>query len=52
MGQRTFDTAEFGLKKKKKWTRPKKFLADIERVMQWARLTAVIEVRLPDEWSI
>ena len=45
MSQRSFASAEFALKKKR--TRREKFLADMERVVPWARLTAVIEPLYP-----
>jgi IS5 family transposase len=41
MSQRSFASAEFALKKKR--TRREKFLADMERVVPWSRLMAVIE---------
>lgn len=43
MSQRSFASAEFALKKKR--TRREKFLAEMERVVPWARLIAVIEPR-------
>ena len=45
MSQRSFASAEFALKKKR--TRREKFLADMERVVPWARLIAVIEPMYP-----
>jgi IS5 family transposase len=45
MCQRSFASAEFALKKKR--TRREKFLADMERVVPWARLVAVIEPLYP-----
>ena len=45
MSQRSFASAEFALKKKR--TRREKFLADMERVVPWARLIAVIEPLYP-----
>ena len=46
MSQRSFASAEFALKKKKR-TRREKFLADMERVVPRARLIAVIEPLYP-----
>jgi IS5 family transposase len=45
MSQRSFASAEFALKKKR--TRREKFLAEMERVVPWARLIAVIEPMYP-----
>jgi IS5 family transposase len=45
MSQRSFASAEFELKKKR--TRREKFLAEMERVVPWARLIAVIEPKYP-----
>ena len=45
MNQRSFASAEFALKKKR--TRREKFLAQMERVVPWARLIAVIEPLYP-----
>jgi IS5 family transposase len=45
MNQRSFASAEFALKKKR--TRREKFLADMERVVPWARLIAIIEPLYP-----
>ena len=45
MSQRSFASAEFALKKKR--TRREKFLADMERVVPWTRLIAVIEPLYP-----
>jgi IS5 family transposase len=45
MSQRSFASAEFALKKKR--TRREKFLADMERVVPWSRLVAVIEPLYP-----
>ena len=45
MSQRSFASAEFALKKKR--TRREKFLAEMERVVPWARLIAVIEPLYP-----
>jgi IS5 family transposase len=45
MSQRSFASAEYALKKKR--TRREKFLADMERVVPWARLIAVIEPLYP-----
>lgn len=41
MFQRSFASAAYALKRKR--TRREKFLFDIERVVSWARLIAVIE---------
>ncbi|TXD71298.1 IS5/IS1182 family transposase, partial [Mitsuaria sp. TWR114] len=40
MSQRSFASAEFALKKKR--TRREVFLADMERIVPWARLEAAI----------
>ena len=45
MSQRSFASAEFALKKKR--TRREKFLADMERVVPWSRLIAVVEPLYP-----
>ena len=45
MSQRSFASAEFALKKKR--TRREVFLAEMERVVPWARLEAVIEPLYP-----
>ena len=45
MTQRSFASAEYAMKKKR--TRREKFLADMERVVPWARLIAVIEPLYP-----
>jgi IS5 family transposase len=45
MSQRSFASAEFAMKKKR--TRREKFLAEMERVVPWARLIAVIEPLYP-----
>jgi transposase, IS5 family len=45
MSQRSFASAEHALKKKR--TRREKFLADMERVVPWARLIAVVEPLYP-----
>jgi transposase, IS5 family len=45
MSQRSFASAEFALKKKR--FRREKFLADMERVVPWARLVALIEPLYP-----
>ena len=45
MNQRSFASAEYALKKKR--TRREKFLADMERVVPWSRLIAVIEPLYP-----
>jgi transposase, IS5 family len=41
MSQRSFASAEYAMKKKR--TRREKFLAEMERIVPWARLMAVIE---------
>ena len=45
MSQRSFASAEYAMKKK--FTRREKFLADMERVVPWSRLIAVIEPLYP-----
>jgi IS5 family transposase len=45
MSQRSFASAEYALKKKR--TRREQFLADMERVVPWARLIALIEPLYP-----
>jgi transposase, IS5 family len=45
MDQRSFASAEYALKTKR--TRREKFLADMERVVPWAQLVAVIEPLYP-----
>src|SRR6187431_2086560 len=45
MNQRSFASAEYALKKKR--TRRELFLADMERVVPWARLIALIEPLYP-----
>ena len=45
MSQRSFASAEYALKKKR--TRREKFLAEMERIVPWARLIAVIEPLYP-----
>lgn len=45
MSQRSFASAEFAMKKKR--TRREKFLAEMERLVPWPRLTAVIEPLYP-----
>ena len=45
MSQRSFASAEYAMKKK--CTRREKFLADMERVVPWSRLIAVIEPLYP-----
>jgi IS5 family transposase len=45
MNQRSFASAEYAMKKKR--TRREKFLDDMERVVPWARLIAVIEPLYP-----
>lgn len=45
MNQHSFASAEYALKKKR--TRREKFLAEMERVVPWARLIAVIEPLYP-----
>jgi IS5 family transposase len=41
MRQRSFASAEYAMKKKR--TRREKFLAEMERIVPWPRLIAVIE---------
>jgi IS5 family transposase len=50
MKQRSFASAEFALKKKT--TRREKFLADMERVVPWQRLIAVIEPLYPSSGRV
>lgn len=45
MSQRSFASAEFAMKKKR--TRREKFLAEMERLVPWTRLLAVIEPLYP-----
>jgi hypothetical protein len=45
MNQRSFASAEYAMKKKR--TRREKFLVDMERVVPWSRLIAVIEPLYP-----
>ena len=45
MNQRSFASAEYAMKKKR--TRREKFLAEMERVVPWTRLIAVIEPLYP-----
>ena len=45
MNQRSFASAEYALKKKR--TRREKFLAEMEHVVPWACLVAVIELLYP-----
>jgi IS5 family transposase len=45
MNQRSFASAGYAVKKKR--TRREKFLADMERVVPWVRLIAVIEPLYP-----
>lgn len=45
MSRRSFASAEYAMKKKR--TRREKFLADMERVVPWARLIAVTEPLYP-----
>jgi hypothetical protein len=45
MNQRSFASAEFALKKKR--TRREKFLAEMERIVPWSRLIAIIEPLYP-----
>jgi IS5 family transposase len=45
MSQRSFASAEYAMKKKR--TRREKFLAEMERIVPWSRLTAVIEPLYP-----
>jgi len=50
MNQRSFASAEYAMKKKR--TRREKFLADMERVVPWSRLLAVIEPLYPTSGRI
>ena len=50
MSQRSFASAEYAMKKKR--TRREKFLADIERVVPWARLIGVIEPLYPTKGRV
>ena len=50
MSQRSFASAEFALKKKR--TRREKFLAEMERVVPWARLQGVIEPLYPSSGRV
>lgn len=50
MSQRSFASAEFALKKKR--TRRERFLADMERVVPWSRLMAVIEPLYPSSGRV
>jgi transposase, IS5 family len=45
MSQRSFASAEYAMKKKQ--TRRERFLADMERIVPWARLISVIEPLYP-----
>lgn len=45
MSQRSFASAEYAMKKKR--TRREVFLAEMERVVPWSRLVAVIEPLYP-----
>jgi IS5 family transposase len=45
MSQRSFASAEFAMKKKR--TRREKFLSEMERIVPWARLLALIEPLYP-----
>jgi transposase, IS5 family len=45
MSQRSFASAEYAMKKKR--TRREKFLAEMERIVPWARLVGVIEPLYP-----
>jgi IS5 family transposase len=45
VSQRRFASAEFALKKKR--TRREKFLAEMERVVPWAKLISVIKPAYP-----
>ena len=45
MGQRSFASAEYAMKKKR--TRREVFLSEMERVVPWSRLIAVIEPLYP-----
>ena len=50
MNQRSFASAEYALKKKR--TRREKFLAEMECVLPWARLIAVIEPLYPSSGRV
>jgi IS5 family transposase len=50
MSQRSFASAEYALKKKR--TRREQFLADMERVVPWARLIALIEPLYPSSGRV
>lgn len=45
MSQRSFASAEYTMKKKR--TRREKFLAEMDRIVPWARLIGVIEPLYP-----
>ena len=45
MSQRSFASAEYAMKKKR--TRREKFLGEMDRIVPWARLIAVIEPLYP-----
>jgi hypothetical protein len=48
MSQRSFASAEYAMKKKR--TRRERFLAEMERIVPWSRLIAVIEpLAVPQE---
>ncbi len=50
MSQRSFASAEYAMKKKR--TRREKFLGEMERVVPWARLIAVIEPLYPSSGRV
>jgi IS5 family transposase len=50
MSQRSFASAEYAMKKKR--TRREKFLAEMERIVPWARLIAVIEPLYPSSGRV
>lgn len=50
MNQRSFASAEYALKKKQ--TRREKFLAEMERVVPWSRLIALIEPLYPSSGRV
>lgn len=50
MNQRSFASAEYALKKKR--TRREKFLAEMERVVPWTRLIALIEPLYPSSGRV
>ena len=50
MSQRSFASAEYAMKKKR--TRREKFLGEMERIVPWARLIAVIEPLYPSSGRV